>query len=75
MWRNAQSQLLVSTLQLSFMCQYSSQPLTAGKAASSVRTVITMDEIRKEYQQELDRIACIENNQFAFAGSDEMDVL
>ncbi|KAI9851459.1 MAG: hypothetical protein M1838_003648 [Thelocarpon superellum] len=31
------------------------------------RSVITMDDIRREYQEELDRIAQIENNQFAFS--------
>ena len=47
------------------------------------RTVVTVDQIRKEYQEELDRIGRIENNQFAFptaatvavdGGDDEMDV-
>jgi nuclear pore complex protein Nup160 len=39
------------------------------------RKVVTLDDVRKEYQEELDRIAAIENNQFAFAGGDVMDVL
>ena len=38
------------------------------------RTVVTLSDIRKSYQGELDRIVAIENNQFAFAG-DEMEVL
>ncbi|KAG0649739.1 Nuclear pore, partial [Hyphodiscus hymeniophilus] len=38
------------------------------------RKVVTLDDIRKSYQEEMDRIATIENNEFAFAG-DEMDVL
>lgn len=43
--------------------------------ATPKRSVVTLDEIRKQYQGELDRIAAIENNQFALAGGDEMDVL
>lgn len=44
--------------------------------AGSKRKVVTLDNIRREYQVELDRIAAIENNQFALTGDDdEMDVL
>jgi nuclear pore complex protein Nup160 len=39
------------------------------------RKVVTLQDVRKEYQAELDRIAAIENNQFAFGDVDEMDVL
>lgn len=39
------------------------------------RKAVTLDEIRREYQAELDRIAAIDNNQFAFEGGDEMDIL
>jgi nuclear pore complex protein Nup160 len=39
------------------------------------RKVVTLDDVRRSYQEELDRIAAIQNNQFAFAGGDEMDVL
>ncbi|KAF2496112.1 hypothetical protein BU16DRAFT_581524 [Lophium mytilinum] len=39
------------------------------------RRVITLPDLRKEYQAELDRAAAMENGQFAFAGGDEMDVL
>jgi nuclear pore complex protein Nup160 len=45
------------------------------KTAQPKRKVVTLEDIRKAYQEELDRIAAIENNQFAFAGGDEMDVL
>lgn len=45
------------------------------KAAQPKRKVVTLAEIRKAYQEELDRIAAIENDQFDFAGGDEMDVL
>jgi len=38
------------------------------------RKVVTLMDVRREYQEELDRIAAIENNQFSFAGED-MDVL
>jgi nuclear pore complex protein Nup160 len=53
-------------------------PLKPGQSkreSQPKRKVVTLDDIRKEYQGELDRIAAIENNQFAFAGGDEMDVL
>ena len=39
------------------------------------RKVVTLEDIRRAYQEELDRIAAIENNQFAFTGGDEMDML
>jgi nuclear pore complex protein Nup160 len=46
------------------------------RGAQPKRKVVTLEDIRKEYQGELDRIAAIENDQFAFNGSgDEMDVL
>lgn len=47
---------------------------SAGVKNAPKRKVVTLDDIRKSYQEELDRIAAIENNQFAFGG-DEMDVL
>ncbi|TVY53652.1 Nucleoporin [Lachnellula cervina] len=43
--------------------------------AQAKRKVVTLEEVRTEYQGELDRIAAIDNNQFAFNGGDEMDVL
>ncbi|KAI3331842.1 nucleoporin Nup120/160-domain-containing protein [Xylariaceae sp. AK1471] len=50
---------------------------TAGKGApvSGKRKVVTLADIRKEYQDELDRIAAIQNNQFGFAADDEMEIL
>jgi nuclear pore complex protein Nup160 len=40
------------------------------------RKVVTLEDVRREYQAELDRIAAIGSGQFAFtAGDDEMDVL
>lgn len=44
-------------------------------AKEGKRKVVTLEEIRREYQGELDRVAAIENNQFAFEGGDEMDIL
>lgn len=44
------------------------------KAVQPKRKVVTLKDIRKSYQDELDRIAAIENNQFSFAGGDEMEV-
>jgi nuclear pore complex protein Nup160 len=59
-----------------------SEPLpgktTAGSkstaSATGKRKVVTLEDARKAYQEELDRIAAIENNQFTFAGGDEMDI-
>ncbi|RFU30006.1 hypothetical protein B7463_g6309, partial [Scytalidium lignicola] len=53
-------------------------PRGSGQKASATsvkRTLITLEDIRKGYQEELDRIAAIENNQFALMGGDEMDIL
>ncbi|KAI0437823.1 nucleoporin Nup120/160-domain-containing protein [Xylaria telfairii] len=49
----------------------------AGKGApvGGKRKVVTLADIRKEYQDELDRIAAIQNNQFGFAADDEMEIL
>ncbi|KAI1104187.1 nucleoporin Nup120/160-domain-containing protein [Jackrogersella minutella] len=41
----------------------------------SRRRVVTLADIRKEYQDELDRIAAIHNDQFGFAADDEMEIL
>jgi nuclear pore complex protein Nup160 len=46
-----------------------------GAKGQPKRSVVTLEDIRRAYQEELDRIAAIENNQFAFVGGDEMDVL
>ncbi|KAJ5047493.1 uncharacterized protein L3040_003317 [Drepanopeziza brunnea f. sp. 'multigermtubi'] len=51
---------------------------TAGvncKKTPPKRHVVTLDDVRRAYQAELDRLAAIANNQFAFGGGDEMDVL
>lgn len=48
---------------------------STGKNIQPKRKVVTLDDLRRAYQEELDRIAAIQNNQFAFAGGDEMDVL
>jgi nuclear pore complex protein Nup160 len=39
------------------------------------RSVVTLTDIRKQYQDEMDRIAAIENNQFGFEADDMMDIL
>ena len=46
-----------------------------GVVVPSKRKVVQLKDVRKAYQEELDRIAAIENGQFAFAGGDEMDIL
>ena len=35
------------------------------------RKVVTLADLRKQYQDELDRITAIQNNQFGFADEDE----
>ncbi len=40
------------------------------------RRVLTLDDVRAQYQGELDRVAAIESGRFAFVGDGaEMDVL
>ena len=56
--------------------QKSNTASVGSKAAPPKRKVVTLADVRKAYQAELDRIAAIENNQFAFGvDPDEMDVL
>ena len=45
----------------------------AARQAEPWRKVVSLAEIRKQYQDELDRIAAIQNNQFAFAAVGEGD--
>jgi nuclear pore complex protein Nup160 len=52
-----------------------SRPSAASAKKEPKRKVVTLEDIRKAYQEELDRITAIENDQFAFAEGDEMDVL
>ncbi|RKF56850.1 Nucleoporin NUP120 [Erysiphe neolycopersici] len=42
---------------------------------SSKRQIITLSELRNDYQEELDRLAAIHNNQFQFEGGDAMNIL
>ncbi|SPO04229.1 uncharacterized protein DNG_06912 [Cephalotrichum gorgonifer] len=39
------------------------------------RRVVTLADVRRAYQEELDRIAAIQNNQFGFEDGDAMEVL
>ncbi|KAI1814740.1 nucleoporin Nup120/160-domain-containing protein [Poronia punctata] len=56
--------------------EYQAPPATKGApAVRGKRKVVTLADIRKEYQDELDRIAAIQNNQFGFAAGDEMEIL
>lgn len=54
-----------------------SEGLVPGEqgARTGKRSVVTLDDVRRGYQEELDRIAAVENNQFAFADGDEMVVI
>ncbi|KAK5987374.1 Nuclear pore protein [Cladobotryum mycophilum] len=42
--------------------------------ATTKRRVLSLADIRKQYQDELDRIAAIQNNQFGFEADDVMDI-
>ncbi|KOS20607.1 Nucleoporin nup120 [Escovopsis weberi] len=42
--------------------------------AAARRKVVSLVDIRKQYQDELDRISAIQNNQFAFVADDMMDL-
>ncbi|KEY64799.1 hypothetical protein S7711_08077 [Stachybotrys chartarum IBT 7711] len=42
--------------------------------ASGKRKVVSLADIRKQYQDELDRIAAIQNNQFGFEADDVMEI-
>lgn len=46
----------------------------AEKGATAKRKVVSLADIRKQYQDELDRIAAIQNNQFGFEAGDVMDI-
>lgn len=47
-----------------------------GAEEGRKRRVVTLDDVRGEYQGELDRLAAIESGRFAFVGDGgEMDVL
>ena len=48
--------------------------LAEGGGGGKKRRVVTLDDVRGEYQGELDRVAAIESGRFAFVGG-EMDVL
>lgn len=51
-------------------------PNSRGTDFQAERKVVTLADLRKQYQDELDRIAAIQNNQFGFeAGDDAMDIL
>lgn len=49
----------------------------AGNAPAKgpLRKVITLAELRRQYQQELDRIAAIQNNQFGLADDDDVMII
>lgn len=47
---------------------------TGDKDAPAKRKVVSLADIRKQYQDELDRIAAIQNNQFGFEAGDVMDI-
>ena len=50
---------------------------TAKEKKEGKRGLVTLDDIRREYQEELDRLAALEHGRFAFhdEDGDEMDVL
>ncbi|GAO15099.1 uncharacterized protein UV8b_02390 [Ustilaginoidea virens] len=51
-----------------------SPALDRNGLGGSKRKVVSLGDIRKQYQDELDRIAAIHNNQFGFEASDVMEL-
>jgi nuclear pore complex protein Nup160 len=54
------------------------EDVDGGKTTSTPgrkRKVVTLADVRKEYQEELDRISAIQNNQFGFDAGDAMDIM
>lgn len=45
-----------------------------GVHEAGKRRVVSLADVRKQYQDELDRIAAIQNNQFGFEADDVMDI-
>jgi nuclear pore complex protein Nup160 len=45
-----------------------------GQKDAGKRKVVSLADIRKQYQDELDRIAAIHNNQFGFDAGDVMEL-
>lgn len=46
-----------------------------GGGVDPKRKVVTLADLRRQYQAELDRIAAIQNNQFGFMGEDDVMVI
>ncbi|KAI9800059.1 MAG: hypothetical protein M1825_004241 [Sarcosagium campestre] len=60
------------------------KPLFGKSSSRPTRKLVTIADVRKEYQAELDRMACIESDRFAFSGgggggaegdADAMDIM
>jgi nuclear pore complex protein Nup160 len=49
-------------------------PTERNGEVTGKRRVVSLADIRKEYQSELDRIAAIQNNQFGFEADDVMEI-
>lgn len=47
----------------------------ANGGTDTTRKVVTLADLRRQYQVELDRIAAIQNNQFGFTGDDDVMVI
>lgn len=50
-------------------------PVNDHDDAPAKRKVVSLADIRKQYQDELDRIAAIQNNQFGFEADDVMEIV
>lgn len=53
---------------------YDEAPAGYGQKDAVKRKVVSLADIRKQYQDELDRIAAIHNNQFGFEADDVMEI-
>jgi nuclear pore complex protein Nup160 len=52
---------------------YDESGLDSGDGVAK-RKLVTLADVRKQYQDELDRIAAIQNNQFGFEADDVMEI-
>lgn len=50
------------------------EPQAEDEHTPSKRSVVSLADVRKQYQDELDRITAIQNNQFGFEADDVMDI-
>ncbi|KAK1757629.1 nucleoporin Nup120/160-domain-containing protein [Echria macrotheca] len=71
--RQAEDERALLNKMTHFAARFQSQDGSNGETAK--RKFLTLADLRKQYQLELDRIVAIQNNQFGFTDEDAMDVV